>query len=118
MTQKPGSSERRSWKITAALALVAAAGATSWWVTRGDSAGPRVFPAVCTQCGTEQAVTVGDAPGQEEWPRECPHCHTKHLYMAKKCTKCGKLIPFKAPDAEKYGLPSQCPFCKRPVMQS
>jgi DNA-directed RNA polymerase subunit RPC12/RpoP len=114
MTRKPSETEQRSWKAPAALILLVAAAATTWWVTRGANGGPVVVPAVCTQCGTEQTVKIGDAPGQEEWPRECPHCHTKHLYMAKKCTKCGKLIPFKAPDAEKFGQPDRCPWCNRP----
>jgi DNA-directed RNA polymerase subunit RPC12/RpoP len=92
--------------------------ATTWWVTRGESGERFSVPAICTQCGAEQTVKVGDAPGQEQWPRECPRCHTKHLYMAKKCARCGKLIPFKDPEAEKLGSPDQCPFCKRAVIRS
>jgi len=100
----------------AALLLVVAAGATAWWFARGGDARAATL-AICTQCLAEQTVKVGDAPGQEAWPRECSHCREKHVYMARKCAKCGKLMPFKDPQAEKFGLPTECPFCKQPVVR-
>jgi DNA-directed RNA polymerase subunit RPC12/RpoP len=116
MPRKPGETEGRPWKAAVALVLVMAAGAAAWWLATGREGGASA-PAICTQCGAEQMVKIGDAPGQEEWPRECPRCRSKHLYMARKCEKCGKPIPFKDPQAEKFGLPGQCPFCKRPVVR-
>ena len=116
MPRQPSDTDGRSWKWAAALLLVVAAGAATWWFTRGGEARAAV-PAICTQCGAEQTVKVGDAPGQEEWPRECPQCRAKHLYMARKCAKCGKLMPFKDAQAEKFGLPVECPFCRQPVVR-
>jgi hypothetical protein len=116
MTRKSGDTDGRLWKAVVALLLVLAAGGLVWWLAGGGDARASV-PATCTQCGGEQTVKVGDAPAEEEWPRECPRCHTKHLYMARKCVKCGKSIPYKDPRAEEFGLPGECPFCKRPVVR-
>jgi hypothetical protein len=118
MPQTPGDKESRSWKTVATVILVVAVAAVAWWTSARGGDERVSFPAICTQCGDEQTVKVGDAPGQEQWPRECPRCHAKHLYMATKCEKCRKLIPFKDPNAEKFGLPVQCPSCKRPVTGS
>jgi DNA-directed RNA polymerase subunit RPC12/RpoP len=118
MTREPADETGRPWKTVAALVLLAGAGVTVWWMSARGSDARVPFPAICTQCGAEQTTRVGDAPGQEDWPRECPQCHAKRLYMARKCPKCGKLVPFKDPNAEQFGQANQCPSCKRSLVGS
>jgi hypothetical protein len=118
MTQESGNKEGRSWKTAAALVFIVVAGAASWWLWARGGDRLASVPAICTQCSAEQTVKVGDAPGLEDWPRECSQCRARHLYMARKCERCGKLIPFKDPKAEKFGFPEECPFCKRPAIGS
>jgi len=96
------------------LVVVLAAIAIILW---RRSAGPEPqslvpMPVACSACGYTGQVKVGPTPGAEPWPRECPQCHTKHLYPARPCPYCGKMIPMKDPDAEKLGSPRRCPFCK------
>ena len=118
MTGESGDREVRSWKTAAALIFIVAAGAVSCWLWARSGDEGASAPAVCTQCNAAQTVKVGDAPGLEEWPRQCSKCGAKHLYMARKCERCGKSIPFKDPNAEKFGIPEECPSCKRSAIGS
>jgi len=118
MPRNAGDTEKRPWRTVVALVLLVAAGAAAWWFSSRGGEGRASVPAVCMQCGAEQATQVGDAPGQEEWPRKCVKCGAKHLYMARKCEKCGKPIAFKDPQAEKFGFADKCPFCKRSAIGS
>jgi len=118
MSLTSSNEEGQSRRKTSALILViVAAGAASLWLVAfrgGDEL--TAVPAVCTECGDEQTVEVGEAPGLEEWPRECPKCGAKNLYMARECPNCRRLIPYKDPEAEKFGIPELCPFCNQSAL--
>lgn len=102
------------WRTAAILAGVIVVAGIVWWLTgRGANTEEQVTsPVVCLDCGYEGSVPVGETPSLEEWPRECPNCHKKTLYMSLRCRYCGKPIPMKDPNAEKFGAPDRCPHCK------
>ena len=117
MSLESSKREDRSRKTVAWILILVGTGIALWWLLvlrSGDEL--TVVPAVCTECDAEQTVEVGEAPGLEEWPRECAKCGAKNLYMAKDCPNCGRLIPYKDPEAEKFGIPELCPFCNQSAL--
>lgn len=105
--------ETRSTRRTAGLLVVALvlAGIAGWRFSRGDT-GKQSMKVVCAACGHEGQAEVGDTPGLELWPRPCPKCGENALYLGHRCRHCGRLVPMKDPNAEKYGTPERCPWCK------
>ena len=109
---RENSENGQRWKIILLIVLVVAAAGAAWRAAV-SMRGERFERAVaCAQCGYEGAVEVGEGPSREQWPRECPKCHQKQLYMYHRCPACGKPILMKDPNADKYGNPSLCPYCK------
>jgi len=108
----PDSQRTTPWHIILLFLVVVAGGALAWWGATGSSRAQIEVGAACTQCGYAGKIMVGPTPSSEPWPRECPKCHQKHYYFAQRCPACGKLIPMKDPEADKFGSPRSCPWCK------
>ena len=106
------------WKTVALLLVVLVAVGYTWRRVTSPEVEGRAMPVVCSACGFRGTINVGPTPGSEEWPRECPDCHKKHLYPARPCPSCGKPIPMKDPNAEKFGYPDRCPSCGRKYFES
>ena len=69
---------------------------------------------VCADCGYTGVMVVGNTPSLEPWPRTCPSCGKETLYLAgRRCKFCKKVVPLKDPQADRYGVPEQCPWCKK-----
>ena len=86
--------------------------------TTPESAPQVKMPVVCIDCGYTGELAVGDTPGMEPWPRTCPKCGKESLYLvAGKCSFCGKPVPRKDPQADQFGIPDRCPWCKKPYLE-
>lgn len=112
MSQQTASDRGLPWWVVGLAAGAVVLGASAWWSRRGTVDTRVDAMVVCARCGHEGTIKVGDTPGDEEWPRACPGCHQKSLYMGLPCTACGKTIPLKDPQAERFGHPETCPHCR------
>lgn len=91
--------------VTLALIIIVGSLAflLSYYGTRPEpgEAVPHRMPVACTACGKAYIAMVGRQPA------ECYYCGEETVWRAKKCAKCGAIVP--VVNEELAGL--RCPKC-------